>query len=471
MALNTVLVSIASITMAADCAVVMNPSIDNRIGVPKLESALYAPMAQRDSKLSVQFHSARISEVLNWLQAHGFNYIVNDGDFAQGKTLSLNIVNQTVGSVADAVAIALGGHWENVNGVHIYKKGDPSAGWMKNSTTGPMIWTDGAPAIKELQDKDVEKLFGKDFQKSIQGQFGPEFQMKIQKEFGPEFQKKIEDQFGSKFQKQMQDQFGPEFQKKLREKSATGSDKDMEKLFGPEFQMKIEKEFGPEFQKKIEDQFGSKFQKQMQDQFGPEFQKKLRERSATGSDKDIEKLFGPEFQMKIQKEFGPEFQKKLREKSATGSDKDIEKLFGPEFQMKIEKNFGPEFQKKIEDQFDQKFQKQMQEMADKIQRDVAKDKSFKFGGDSPFDNQGRLFLRTSPSQPEKSHFNLSTGGSFDTLKFISSLTPDEKDEQRKQGYVWFNDLTREQKLMFSQFNGKFDLSLKVNGEEIRVRRN
>jgi len=412
MALNTVLVTLAGISLAAELAVVTNPSIGNEFGVPKLESALSMSTSQTDSKLSVQFHSAKVSEVLAWLQSHGFNFVVNDGDIANSKTVTLNISNQSVGSVADAVANALGGHWERSNGIHVYKRGTSSMNWMKVPTEGSVIWGNTTPNISQLPDKDVEKLFGPDFDKKIQNQFGPDFQKKMQNQFGPDFQKKMQDQFGPEFQKKMQNQFGPDFQKKMQD------------------------QFGPEFQKKMQNQFGPEFQKKMQDQFGPDFQKNFHGKL----DKDQERK--------------------------------LEDQFGPKFQKQMEEQFGPKFQKQMEDQFGPKFQKQMEEMGERIQKEMEKNKSQGKDWSNNLKNRTDTFIQVNPGRSKKNEFShTSSLGHFDANRFLNSLSPSEKDEQRKQGYVWYNDLSREQKTMFDQFDGKFDIDLKVNGEEIRVRRN
>jgi len=439
MALNTVLVTLAGISLAADLAVVTSPSLDSRLGVPKLESALLVPTSQKDSKVSVQFHSARVSEVLNWLQSHGFNFVVNDGDIQRSKTVTINVTNQSVGSVADAIANALGGHWDTANGIHIYKTGTTSMNWMKVPSEGAFIFSDSIPGMSPGQKLDVEKLqgqFGPDFQKKIQDQFGPEFQKKMQEQFGPDFQKKIQDQFGPEFQKKMQEQFGPDFQKKMAEQ------------FGPDFQKKIQDQFGPEFQKKMQAESGKDLDKKFKDQFGPEFEKR------------IEEQFGPKFQKQMEDQFGPEFQKK------------IEDQFGPKFQKQMEDQFGPEFQKKIEEQFGPKFQKQMEDMSAQLQKELEKNKALQGNSSDSFSNRSKLFIQSdSKSNHKNKGDNTLASDRFDATRFLNSLTSDEKDQQRKQGYIWYLDLTREQKMMFSQFDGKFDIDLKINGEEVRVRRN
>jgi len=426
MAVTSMLAALAGIFMSADLAVVTSPSFDNLVGVPKLESAMFVPLSQKDSRAPVQFRSAKVSEVLSWLESHGYNFVVTDGDIPSGKTVTLSATGLPVSSVADAIANALGGHWEESGGIHVFKKGTSMLNWMKVPSEGNFIWQDGMPGFKS-KDQDLQKLFGPDLQKQMQGQFGPEFEKKMKDQFRPDFQKKMQGQFGPDFEKKMKDAFGPEFQKKLRDEIAKEQGKKPGNQFGPDFEKKIQEQFGPEFQKKMHDTFGEKFQKQMQDQFGGKFQKQMQDNA------------GKNFDWKTQDQFGEKFQKQMQD------------------------NFGPEFQKK------------MQDLGQKMKEQMAKNKELgkEWAKEWTNGNQGQnnFFFRSDSGKTPGNHKSDFSLGHFDAQKFLNSLTSNEKDQQRKQGYVWFNDLTREQKSMFDQFDGKFDIDLKVNGEEIRVRRN
>ena len=401
------LATLAGISLAADIGVVINPALDRDLGVPKLQSAIYSSMGQKGSNTSVEFRSAKVSEVLNWLRANGYSFVVNDTDIPSNKSISLNIVNQPVGAVAEAIANALGGHWESTNGIHVYKKGSLGTNWMKVPSEGSMIWGG------ELPGNALQKEAGSG------DPFGPEFQLKIQKEAGPEFQKNFVEQFGPDFAKKMKDQFGPEFQKKMKEE------------FGDNFESKIQKEFGPGFQKQIEEQFGPKFQKHIQEMTA-EIQKQHARKGSNDSNNKMEL----ELESKIQKQ--------------------MEGQFGPKFQMKLEEQFGP------------KFQKQMEELGAQMEKEQRLNK-----GLAPQSNERfRVFALPHSLGGNRNHSMLpSNGNSFNPAHFINTLTPDQRDQQKKQGYVWYTDLTSEQKRMFESFNGKFDISLKIDGEEVRVKRN
>jgi hypothetical protein len=55
-------------------------------------------------------------------------------------------------------------------------------------------------------------------------------------------------------------------------------------------------------------------------------------------------------------------------------------------------------------------------------------------------------------------------------KFLKSLSSNQKDTQSKRGYIRYDDLTREQKrLLGVRPDGKFEIRLKVNQDEVVVR--
>ena len=156
-----------------------------------------------------------------------------------------------------------------------------------------------------------------------------------------------------------------------------------------------------------------------------------------------------------------DFQKKMEE-MATKIEKQhqdhgdkLDKQFGPEFELKIEKQFGPDFQKKME------------EMSQKLEREF---KNFPELKGQPDTTHKRVQLHLKQNGSGQSRFEIG-GHGFDALHFMNTLSPAQKDAQRKVGYLWYNDLSAEQKHLFDSIDGKFDIDLKVNGDEVRVRRN
>ena len=503
MGMNTVLATLAGISLAADVGIVINPALDKDLGVPKLESALYTPLGQRASSTSVEFRSAKVSEVFNWLKTNGFSFVVNDSDVNNSKTISLNVVNQPIGAVAEAIASALGGHWETSNGIHVFKKGSLGMNWMKVPSEGSMIWGGELPGKGLSKDRSAEDMFG------------PEFQMKIQQEASPEFQKNFMEKFGPDFAKKIKEQFGPEFQKKMKEGQGEDFGMKFQNNFGPEFQKKIEEQFGPKFQKHIEEmvsqlqkqhaltgskdsemnpelelklqkqmeeQFGPKFQKQIEEQFGPKFQKhmeemasQLQKQHARSGSKELDMKMDSDFELKLQKQmeeqFGPKFQKhieemvsKLQMEHARGGSKDSD--------MKMDSNIELKLQMQMEEQFGPKFQKRMEELGAQMEKEMAKGHLQSKGEKLRSNDHVRMFSVPHLQKGNSRSSNVNADSeSFNGAHFLNTLSPDQKDQQRKQGYIWYTDLTSDQKRMFDSFSGKFDIKVKVDGEEVRVRRN
>jgi hypothetical protein len=173
----------------------------------------------------------------------------------------------------------------------------------------------------------------------------------------------------------------------------------------------------------------------------------------------LEKSFGPEFQKHIEnfakslsKQFGPEFQKKLKDR---GENWDGAK--SKEFAEQLEKDFGPKFQMQMED-----FAKQMPQTFGPKSRVF----SYQFTPKG-FEKGRRLELKLEGA--DKQSLKVSSG---DIARLLKSLTPDQRDKQSKQGYLFFEDLTKEQREMFgTRPEGKFEVRYKVNGDELVVRGN
>lgn len=173
----------------------------------------------------------------------------------------------------------------------------------------------------------------------------------------------------------------------------------------------------------------------------------------------LENSFGPEFQKHVEefakslsKQFGPDFQKKLKDKGESWDD-----AKSKEFAEELEKDFGPKFQKELEE-----FAKQMP------QGFGPKSRVFSYQIPPKGLEKGRkLELRLGGG--DKQSLKVSSG---DIAKLIQSLTPDQRDKQSKQGYLFFEDLTKEQRELFgSRPEGKFEIRYKIDRDELVIRGN
>ena len=129
MPLHTTLILAAGI--AANMIVTQqDPMIDYQVVTPEFArltvlNPRLSPFTQ-DDRISLHVQKGSVQSVLKTLEAHGFSYVIADGGFPPNQTISLSIDSASVQDIADAVAAALGGHWVNKNGVHVFEK-DPFA--------------------------------------------------------------------------------------------------------------------------------------------------------------------------------------------------------------------------------------------------------------------------------------------------------------------------------------------------------
>lgn len=84
---------------------------------PVFQAAAY------DAKVSVQFNNAKIGDAVAWMNNYHVNYVLSNKDLRDDLTITLNAVDQPISDVADAIAAALGGHWEKLNAMRVFKSG------------------------------------------------------------------------------------------------------------------------------------------------------------------------------------------------------------------------------------------------------------------------------------------------------------------------------------------------------------
>jgi hypothetical protein len=407
MPLNTVLVFLSSLSFLATG---QDASLDTQVVAPILTSAQTsngAPAPQ--DRVSVRFREAKPSEVFAWLQDHGVDFVASSDEFRAGTTITVNIQNGSMNTVLNAIARALGGHWERENGVRVFRRGN-------SGDFGPeMSSTPWGPMPNGLNPDQWSKQFGPDFEKKMQGQFGPDFQKKMEEQ-GKIFEK----QFGPDFEKKMQGQFGPDFQKKMEEQG---------KIF--------EKSFGPDFEKK------------MQGQFGPDFQKKMEEQG-----KIFEKSFGPDFEARIQKEV----------ESAAKSGNKVQ--LDPEMRVKIQHEVEQamrDAQRAIQEAM--KAQADSGQMLKGFKFDSKSLDGLKSLGEFKMNGDGKAWI----GSKGKSGVEINE----ETFqKLLHGLTSDQRDKQSKRGYIWWDDLTPDQQQTLGKRpSGHFELKYKSGDNEIAIRGN
>ncbi len=499
MALNTLLIIAAGLGAGLG----QEPSIDTQIVTPvsnrAASPALMTP-ADSDDKISVHFHDAKPSEVLDCLEKQGINFMVSKSEINDDTRITINVDNQPVEDVLNALARAIGGHWERENGVRVYRKG--GATWFDGNTGSqfskfmpamPMT-KDGKPLTPEQWDK----TFGKDWAKKTED---------WQKQFGPEFQKKME-----LFGKEMPGQFSTDVFKKFQ------GDGDVHVFTwdGDAFKQlqgdgKLSKEQAEQIRKQIAEAgaLGEKMRIQIETQM-KDGDKGGAFKMFTDKDGKVQ-IFGdksPDVKILTDKDGKVQVFGDKDSKVRIFTDKDGKvKVFGdtdPNFKLFTDKSakvnvFGDKGQPfKFFSDKDGTFQFLDKDGKTKVFT-LPKDGQFfpngKDGKFQFFDKDGKAKVYTLPKDGQffsngkdgikfwttpgskfftdgkvfKTHsFGLSDG--LDVKKFMDSLTDDQQDKQHKRGYIRYSDLTAEQKKILGEKpDGKFEITFKINGDQITVR--
>jgi hypothetical protein len=78
--------------------------------------------ATQDRRVTAQFQTAPVAEVMRWLRTQGVNFAASQGELPDTR-ITLNIVDQPLRDALRAVAAALGGRWERTGQIYVFRKG------------------------------------------------------------------------------------------------------------------------------------------------------------------------------------------------------------------------------------------------------------------------------------------------------------------------------------------------------------
>ncbi len=346
-----------------------------------------APEATQGKKVSAQFKNAKVSEVLDWMQAQGISFVIAEGMVPSDARVTLNIVDQPAENVIDALGGALGGHWAREKSIRVFRQGPGPLMFLPTPGRAPLRGFAGAEGANAFD----EKAFA-------QG-------------FGPDFQKKME---------------------------LMG--KDMAAKYGPEHEMEMLKHFGPDFQKKME-------------------------LSAKGHE-----LMAKELQLDMQKRFGPEFQKKMEAEAKVMSKRSVDiarqhKLSEKDHKVFIERARAAGAVE-VRDGYVYRTKDGKTEKLEIVKDGVTR---FKDGTTVRSLSTGKN-RSISVERSERGRTPLARGGQIDAKKFLSTLTAEQKHSMRMRGFVYYVDLTREQReLLGAKPDGKFEIKLKIDEQEVVVK--
>ena len=79
---------------------------------------------QSEQRVSISFNHASVGDVLDWMTKNGASFVAADSELPKDATITLNVKDEPMNEVLDAVASALGGHWERRGHMRIFRKGE-----------------------------------------------------------------------------------------------------------------------------------------------------------------------------------------------------------------------------------------------------------------------------------------------------------------------------------------------------------
>jgi len=105
------------------------------------DQATPAPVVnvQSEKRVTISFNHAPVSDVLDWMAKNGASFVAADSELPKDATITLNVQDQPMNQVLDAIASALGGHWDRRGGMRVFRQGE---GFQVFDGDG-MSWSDG----------------------------------------------------------------------------------------------------------------------------------------------------------------------------------------------------------------------------------------------------------------------------------------------------------------------------------------
>ncbi len=205
-----------------------DPSLNLQYAIPAseeisiLESVPSSTLEdQANQTVSVRFTNAKAKEVFGWLQKKNVNFVVDDSQLPANKTITLNLQNQPLEDVLEAIGTALGGRFEKRKEIYVYQSGEglrvsPMRALDSSRSILPRMRIETRPSRpmtpeeKKRFEESMQKFESemKRFGETMEKKFGPEFEkqfnskemeLKLNKAFGPDFEKRMEE-FGKSFE-------------------------------------------------------------------------------------------------------------------------------------------------------------------------------------------------------------------------------------------------------------------------------
>lgn len=104
-----------------------DPSFDypgaKHIGFDQARQAPEPAARQDQGRLSMSFSDATVGQVLDWLKSKGVDFVVSDEQVDKDSHISINLNNQPLAAVMDALGRAWNGRFERQGDIWVFRKG------------------------------------------------------------------------------------------------------------------------------------------------------------------------------------------------------------------------------------------------------------------------------------------------------------------------------------------------------------
>jgi hypothetical protein len=132
-----------------------DPTFDFRFAAPELAPEQATPVIvskPAQPTVTARFRSAKVGDVLAWLERQNVNFIAAESDLPLQTRVSINLVDQPLDQVLSAIGEALKGHWIRRGNIHVFRSGGASA-LPFSATTAPGDFQVYAPTARGMADR------------------------------------------------------------------------------------------------------------------------------------------------------------------------------------------------------------------------------------------------------------------------------------------------------------------------------
>jgi hypothetical protein len=170
-------------------------------------------------RVTAQFRNAPARDVLAWLEQQGVSFIVSDGVIPPDVRVTMNISDQPLADVTEALARSMGGHWQRQGEIRIFSKGlvpsmpampplnIPGRDMMNARPGMPrMVPVPGMPGVPmQMMPPEMREQFEKLMSELRTREVGPDFAKRME-EWARQFESRFSTEWADRVRVQAEDQ-------------------------------------------------------------------------------------------------------------------------------------------------------------------------------------------------------------------------------------------------------------------------